>query len=248
MWVPLWGAGTAAPSNPSAHPQKGHPRLPRSAFIDKTPYFCPFFPLSRITARAMLWGRVLTGTPSLAWLRRAERVNCSLGNTDPVPAGWEISNSFLETTATPLGSFPTAPSLTTQGLPQHGMAGQGHLAIPVPADQPVPTPTKPWQELVARSGGTASPVLGDGPTAACGSTAHPALHPSGPSGLARCPSLLFSWLPASVLPRPAQAMLKEIPLGSNVGIQGGRGASPAEPGTAAPQKGSFDPTRATGLA
>lgn len=126
MWVPLWGAGTAAPSNPGTHPEEGHPRLPLSAFQRSKPLFLSFFFLSRITARAMLQGRVLTGMVapgkySPARLRRAERVNCSLGKTDPVPAGWEVSNSFLEATATPLGSFPTAPSLTTQGLPQHGM-------------------------------------------------------------------------------------------------------------------------------
>lgn len=61
------------------------PALP---FIDQNPNFCPFFlSLSSITSRAMLQGRVLTGmvTPGTilsAQLRRAERVNCSLGKTD----------------------------------------------------------------------------------------------------------------------------------------------------------------------
>lgn len=49
MWVPLWGAGTAAPSNLNAHPQEGHPCLPCSALLclslTKIPTFVPFFSL-----------------------------------------------------------------------------------------------------------------------------------------------------------------------------------------------------------
>lgn len=96
---------------------------------------------------------------------------------------------------------------------------------------------------------------GDGPTATCadgcGGTARPALHPSGPSGLAQCRILSLLSSSPGRLPQPHHSRLRQcseqLPLGPNLGIQGGRGASPAQPSTAAPQKGSFDPARATGL-
>lgn len=40
------------------------------------------------------------------------------------------------------------------------MAGQGYLTISVPTDQLVPTPTKPWQELMARGWGCSQPCNG----------------------------------------------------------------------------------------
>lgn len=111
--------------------------------------------------------------------------------------------------------------------------GHGYLIIPVLTDQLVPTSTKPWQELTAR-GWWCSPTA----TCAngCGSTACPAVDPSGPSGLARCRMLSLPSSSPGWLPQPRHCRLKQcseqLPLGPNLGIPGGRGASLAQHSTA----------------
>lgn len=56
------------------------------------------------------------------------------------------------------------------------MARQGYLTIPVPTNQLVPTPTKPWQELMARGCWCSQP---------CGAVTAPWLH--APRGAAAQP-------------------------------------------------------------
>lgn len=120
------------------------------------------------------------GTPLPAQPQQAERVNCSLGKPDPVPVGWEISNSFLtpslERTATPLGSLLTAQPhrlavwclpqrgevlrYTRHGTARHGTAGQGCPAVPVSPIRPCPQSPSP-QQLSAKGQSSQSPAGGD---------------------------------------------------------------------------------------